>query len=76
MTISYRIEAQFCHQPRATTYEIEDSACMSAAASFTGPNTPWADGSWWVDHDGRLVGWGDFPSPEEVVLANLEAGIT
>ena len=74
MTV-YRTEiAGLCFQPRATVYLVEADPCSVAGQALTGLATPWTDGSWWPDLNGRLIGWTDYPSQADVDLANSEAG--
>lgn len=73
---TYRLEASQCLvRTTVTEYTTESTVCTSAADVILQPGTPWTDGSWWIDHDGLLTGWADYPSADEVLLANIEAGL-
>lgn len=45
-----------------TTVEADAGTSLAETTRLT----PWTDGGWWIDHDGRLVGWSDWP-PEAVL---------
>lgn len=58
MMPTYITEHGFCFPGRATAYELESNTCMARDdASEVQLLAPWDDGGWWVDLDGREVGW-------------------
>lgn len=58
MPPAYYSETAFCFRPRTTAYELESNTCMARdAASEVDLLAPWSDGGWWLDSDGREVGW-------------------
>lgn len=55
---AYLTEQAFCYRGRVTAYDLESNTCMARdAASEAVVLAPWDDGGWWVDLDGREVGW-------------------
>lgn len=76
MTTAYRTELRgLCFNPRSTTYEVEATACTATSSSREQLATPWTDGSWWLDLNGKLIGWSDYPPEEDVLLANQDIGL-
>lgn len=74
MTV-YRVELETCFNPRVTAWAVESNACTAVASSVAQLATPWTDGSWWIDYDGKLVGWSDYPPQADVDLANQERAL-
>lgn len=75
MTV-YRTELDgLCFNPRVTNYTAEANACTAIASAIAQLATPFTDGSWIIDLDGRLIGFTDYPPAEDVLLANQESGL-
>lgn len=54
----YLTEQAFCFGGRVTTYELESNTCLARSeAPAVDLLAPWDDGFWWLDLDGREVGW-------------------
>jgi hypothetical protein len=62
----YRVEATGCTAPQLfiTEYEPEDSACANVGQSTLQQLSAWTDGTGWLDVNGTIVGWEDWP-PED-----------
>jgi hypothetical protein len=67
----YWVEATGCTVPQLyiTEYEAEDSACANVGKSSLQLLSAWTDGTGWLDVNGTIVGWADWP-PEDWLLGN------
>lgn len=69
---TYYTEQGFCFRGRVTAYELESNTCLARSdASDVDLLAPWTDGGWWLDDDGREVGWlevdGSFYPPPDAI---------
>ena len=62
---TFYVESEACAQPQktVTVHTLESDACGNVGQSDLQVLAAWTDGTWWIDNDGSLVGWTDWPPP-------------
>lgn len=65
---AWATELDSVFNPARTAWALESNACRALGDTATQTLAAWTDGTFWLDHDGREVGWTDWPPPELVAL--------